>query len=598
MTLQIILVFLVFAVTVYLFVSERLRVDVVALMVMVSLPWLGLVRPADAFSGLASNAVVALIAVMILSFGVDRSGAINRIVNPIVAAAGSSEKKLVFFVTLTVGFISAFMQNVAAVALFLPAILKITRSTGMPASRLLMPAAFAAVLGGSLTMVGSTPLIMLNDLLRQGGHEGFSLFSVAPVGIVLVIAGAMYFLLFSDLVLPAGKERPTKPVSIQQMLIERWRLPTTIYQCRIPAASPLAGKTRENAELWTKYRIHLLALADGDDVLYAPWRHTPFAAGQSLALLGEQRDLARFVADYGLMFRKDAAPFHNLETGGQAGFAEMVVPVGSPLEGKTIREIALRRIYGVEPIMLLSGEKEQRGDFSDELLRAGNAIIVHGRWRQIRSMADTNDFLLISPIDWSDEVENPKPLTAVLCFSGAIVLAIAGVPFALGLLTGALAMLLLRVVPVDEAWRAVDWRTVFLLAGLIPLGIAMNETGASSYLASLMLGILEEAPVTATLLAFGVVATLLGLFISNVAATVMLVPLAMVMAPSLGISPRGLVLLVALCASNTFLLPTNQATALVMSPGGYKNNDFMRAGLAVTVLYLVVAVLFVYFFHL
>ncbi|MDD5475903.1 MAG: SLC13 family permease [Syntrophales bacterium] len=600
MTVQIALVFIVFAVTVYLFVSERLRVDVTAILVMVLLPWLGLLKPADAFSGLGSNAVVALIAVMILGHGVDRSGAINRIVNPIVSAAGSSERKLVFFVTLTVGFISAFMQNVAAAALFLPAILRISRSKGMSASRFLMPVGFAAILGGNLTMVGSTPLIMLNDLLRQGGHGGFSLFAVSPVGVVLVLAGALYFLFFSNLVLPPVKDKPKHSLNIQQMLIERWRLPTTIYQCRIPAASPLVGKTRENCELWTKYRIYLLALADGDDILYAPWRHTPFAAGQRLVLLGEQRDLARFVSDFGLMYKKDPLPFEHLETGGRAGFAEMVLPVGSPLEGKTIREISFRKIYGVEPIMLFSGEKEQRGDFSDEVLQAGNAIIVHGRLRQVRSMADNNNFILISPIEGSDELDDPKPVTALLCLLAAILLAISGVPFALGLLTGALAMILLRVLPMDEAYRAIEWKTVFLIAGLIPLGVAMNQTGASQYLASLMLALLQGTamPVAATLVVFGIFATLLGLFISNVAATVMLVPLAMVMGSSLGIDPRGLSLLVVLCASNTFMLPTNQVTAMIMSPGGYSSADFMKAGMAVTVIYIVAAVAFVYLFHL
>jgi len=183
MTLQMALVFLILGVTVFFFVTDTLRVDIVALLVMVTLPWLGLIEPAEAFSGLASNAVVAVIAVMILGYGVDRSGAINRLVQPIVAAARSDEKRLIGLVTVTVGLISAFMQNIGAAALFLPAMLRISKSTGMPASRLLMPMGFAVILGGNLSMVGSTPLLILNDLLRQGGHHAFGLFSVTPVGI-------------------------------------------------------------------------------------------------------------------------------------------------------------------------------------------------------------------------------------------------------------------------------------------------------------------------------------------------------------------------------------------------------------------------------
>ncbi|HET57800.1 MAG TPA: SLC13 family permease [Deltaproteobacteria bacterium] len=599
MTVQIALFFLVLAAAVYLFVSEKLRVDVVAILVMVTLPWLGLVEPADAFSGLASNAVIALIAIMILGHGVDRSGALNWIINFIVSMTSDHRDRLVLFVTTTVGAVSAFMQNVGAAALFLPAVLKISRRTGMPASRLLMPMGFAAILGGNLTMVGSTPLLMLNDLLRHGGVSDFRLFSVAPVGVVLVVAGALYFFFFGRSVLPGVKKKKhlQPPMSIQQMLIERWRIPTTIYRCRIPKESPLAGKTREDSEMWTEYRVYLLALADGEDVLYAPWRHTPFAAGQVLTLLGEEPDLERFVNDFELMFKKEDRPFEQLEETDQVGFAEMVIPVESPCVGKTIRDISIRKTYGVEPIMLFSGDRKQRGDFSDEPLERGNVIIVHGRWRQIRAMADGIHFMLITPIELAHEVKHPRPAVALLCFVGAVALAASGVPIALGLLTGALAMILFRIVPVDEAYRAVDWKTIFLLAGLIPLGAAMNHTGASGLLASVMAGILEGAPPLAVFVSFGLLATLLGLFISNVAATIILVPLVIAVAAPLGVSPRALALLVALCSSNTFMLPTNQVNALVMSPGGYRNADYLRAGAAVTVFFLVTAVAFVYFFR-
>jgi di/tricarboxylate transporter len=587
------LVFLILAVTMILFVSDKLRVDVVAILVMVTLPWLGLVEPEEAFSGLASNAVVAVIAVMILGYGVDRSGAINRLVQPIITAARSSEKRLIVLVTVTAGLISAFMQNIGVAALFLPAMLRISKSTGMPASRLLMPMGFAVILGGNLSMVGSTPLLILNDLLRQGGHRAFGLFSVTPVGIALLAAGILYFIAFGNRLLPGGGERTHKPVSTQLKLIERWHLPTTIYHCAIPAKSPLIGRTRGDVQLRAKYRLNLLALAEGDDVLYAPWRHTPFAAGQRLALLGDQNDLNRFVTDYDLMYRKDTQPFEELETAGHAGFAELVIPVRAPLIGKTLREIATRKTYGVEPIMLLSGEREERENFSDEPLQAGTALIVHGRWERIRAMADNMNFVLTTPVEAADTAPKPRPVVALVCFAGAILLTLFGFPIALGLLTGALAMILLRIVPINEAYRAVDWRTVFLLAGLIPLGIAMDHTGAARYAAIRMIDILAGHPIF-ILFVVGILATLLSLVISNVAATILMVPLAMVMADLTGMNPQGLALLVAICASNSFLLPTHQVNALLISPGGYRNGDFIRAGSVMTVVYLVISVLFIY----
>jgi len=594
MTMQMTLVFLILGVTVFLFVTDTLRVDVVAILVMVTLPWLGLVGPAEAFSGLASNAVVAVIAVMILGYGVDRSGAINRLVQPIVSAARSDEKRLIGLVTVTVGLISAFMQNIGAAALFLPAMLRISKSTGMPASRLLMPMGFAVILGGNLSMVGSTPLLILNDLLRQGEYHAFGLFSVTPVGIALLTAGVTYFFLFGNRLLPGIKERAKKPISTQLRLIETWHLPTTIYHCAIPAKSPLVGKTRGEVQMRAQYRLNLLALAQGDDVLYAPWRHTPFAAGQRLAILGDRKDLNRFVTDYGLMYRESTTPFEYLETAGHAGFAELVIPVRAPLIGKTLREIVLRKTYGVEPIMLLSGEREERENFSDEPLQAGTALIVHGRWRQIRAMADNTNFVLVTPVEAAETVQKPRPVTALICFAGAITLALSGLPIALGLLTGALAMILLRIVPIDEAYRAVDWRTVFLLAGLIPLGIAMDHTGAARYVAIQIMQVMEGGHTILILFVVGLLATLLSLVISNVAATILLVPLAMVMADLTGINPRGLALLVAICASNSFLLPTHQVNALLMSPGGYRTTDFIRAGGGITIIYLIISVFFVY----
>ncbi|HOO90100.1 MAG TPA: SLC13 family permease, partial [Syntrophales bacterium] len=448
------------------------------------------------------------------------------------------------------------------------------------------------------SMVGSTPLLILNDLLRHGTYHDFGLFSVTPMGIALLGAGVVYFLLFGNRVLPGMKEREKKPISIQRKLIETWHLPTTIYHCAIPAKSPLVGKTREEVQILAQYRLNLLALAQGGDVLYAPWRYTPFAAGQRLALLGKREDLDRFVIDYGLMYREDTAPFEDLETAGQAGFAELVIPVRAPLIGKTLREIALRKTYGVEPIMLLSGEREQRDSFADEPLQPGTALIVHGRWQQIRAMVDNTNFVLVTPVETSEAAPKQRPVTALFCFAGAIILTLSGLPIALGLLTGALAMILLRIVPIDEAYRAVDWRTVFLLAGLIPLGIAMEHTGAARYVAIRIVQLLGQGHILSILFAVGIITTILSLVISNVAATILLVPLAMSIANMAGVDPRGLALLVAVCASNSFLLPTHQVNALLMSPGGYGTADFMRAGGGLTAIYLTIVVFFVYLLYI
>jgi di/tricarboxylate transporter len=595
MTPEIALVLSVLGFTIFLFATEVLRVDVIAILIMLALGWLGLVTPQQVFSGLASNAVVSIIAVMILGYGVDRSGLMNRATRPIMRFAGKSESRLVTTVSGVVGVISAFMQNVGAAALFLPAMLRIAKRTRLPASRLLMPMGFAAILGGTISMVGSSPLIILNDLMKAGGQEKFGLFSVTPLGLLLLAAGIVYFILFGKLVLPSKTGEDTGEAR-QRELIDSWHLPVHIHELLVPSNSALIGKTREEARLWIEFQLHLIALADGDEILYAPWRHAHFAAGQVLALIGERSDVERFAEAWKLELRESVERFESLQNPSTAGFAELIVAPRSSLIGQSTRDISFRHSYQLEPLVLLSEGKTERGNFGNRPLHAGDAIVVHGRWSDLKNLAHNRDFVLVTPVEVED-IDESKGWIAGLCFAGAIGLALSGVQLSMALMSGALAMILLRVITIDDAYRSVDWRTVFLLAGLIPLGIAMEKTGAASYVATQMMVVLDGEHTLLILLAIATLTTLFSLFMSNVAATVLLVPLVIELAQLAGIDPRGAALLVGVSASNSFLLPTHQVNALLMGPGGYRNADYMRAGGGMTLLFLAIAVGYIYLFH-
>ncbi len=596
MTLEVALVLLVLAATVVLFISEWLRVDVIAILAMLALAWLRLVTPAQAFSGFASNAVISIIAVMILGYGVDRSGVMQRITGPIVRLAGRSERRLTGLVSTAVGLLSAFMQNIGAAALFLPALLRISRQTRIPESRLLMPMGFAAILGGTLTMVASGPLIILNDLLRQADLKTFGLFGVTPVGLALLATGIAYFVIFGKVVLPArGSLEDRGEQDTQKELIETWKLPSVVHEYAVGTDSGLAGKTREEAQLWSRYHLNLLALAEGDDISYAPWRYTRFAPGQRLALVGHGPEVEAFARDYQLR-PEQMEVFRDLRAGQSSGFAELIIPPRAPLAGKTVRQIALRKHHGVEPIMLLSGAAEVREDFSDQVLQVGDTMIVHGRWDRILALDDRENFVLVTRVA-GRAAGRARPSVAMLCFLGAIALVLLGTPLAVALLSGAVAMILLRVLSIDEAYKAVDWRTVFLLAGLIPLGVAMDNTGAAKYVSEWMIRVLGGQHPIWIMSGVAILATLFSLFMSNVAATVLLVPLVAMMGRQVGVDPRALALLVAVCASNSFVLPTHQVNALLMSPGGYRNADYIKAGGVMSVLFAAVAVGLIYLIY-
>jgi di/tricarboxylate transporter len=595
MQTEIFLVLLVLAFSVFLFITEILRSDIVALLTLLLLGWLKLISPAQAFSGLSSDAVVSIIGVMIIGYGIDRSGVMNRITSPAVRLAGASEKRMTAVISVCVGLISGFVQNIGSTALFLPAVMRISRKMEVSASRFLMPMGFSAIQGGTLTLVGSGPLLILNDLLKQGEQPPYSLFSVTPVGLALLTGGILFFLIFGERILPRRKSGREEPSS-QQRLIETWKLPSIIYGCRIPEGSSLIAKTREEAALWTLYGLNLLAMREADEVTYSPWRFTRFAAGQELAFLGEMSQFESFVKAYGLEPVASSPFLSELRSARQMGFAELIVPPRSTLSGKSIREIAFRKNFAVEPVMLITGQHEEREDFSDVPLSSGNILIVYGPWPRIVELGDRKKFIRITSDD-SIDLEKRRPMTSVLCFLGAIGLVIAGMPLALSLISGALGMVIFKVISIDEAYRAVDWRTVFLLAGLIPLGIAMNNTGAAAWIAAGLVNLLQGSHPIWIFVIVAALTTFFSLFMSNVAATVLLVPLALIVGNTAAVNPRALAMLVAVCAANSFLLPTHQVNALLMSPGGYHNHDYLKAGSMMTVIFLVIAVTMIYFFY-
>jgi len=588
MTPEIVKMLIVLAITIFLFVSEWLRLDVIAIGLMVVLPWLGLVTPAQAFSGLASNTVMAVIGVMILGYGLDHSGVMSRFGALIMRFTGDDEKRALTLICLVSGVISGLLQNVGVAALFLPVMVHLSREKGWPISNLLMPMGFMILLGGNMSMIGGSSLILVNDLLAQSGQAEFSLLGIAPLGIALLIMGMAYFGVFGRWVLPRKESADCgdAPCSICDL----WDLPTTIFRTVIPSDGALIGMSLDDSGLCDGYRLHLLAMSDNDEVLYAPWRRTRFAAQQELVLLGDPKDIAAFGQEYGLVMipaTEDGLPVLR-----DTGYAEVVIAPRSRLVGKTMQQVAMRHTYGVVPLGRIEGDCAQALDLDTDVLRVGDTLIVHGPLERVHAMGEGGEFLLVTSVESGSK--GKKPVVAAVCFLVSMGAAIAGLPLALSLLTGSLAMILLGVIQPDEAYRAVKWRTVFLLAGLIPLGLAMKDTGAAELIATQAMTLLSGAPPFLVLIGVAVLATGFTLIMGHIASTVVLVPLLMLLGENLGMDPRGLALLAALCANNSFILPTHAVNAMLMAPGGYHNADYVRAGALLTAFFIVLAVLFIY----
>jgi di/tricarboxylate transporter len=593
---QVIIVLSILLLTAVLFIIDVLRIDIAAILCLLALAWTGILEPLEALSGFSSNAVISIVAVTMMGRGIAGTGVMDRFSRAVVKIAGHDQSKIVGLMSATVGLIGAFIHSIGAAVLFLPAVLNVAQREQIHPSRLIMPVGFAVILSGTLTMVGSSPLILVNDFLTSASLAPYGLFTVTPVGLALLFSLIAFFFLFGRYVLPRH-EAVGDVDSLQKELIQDWQLSDHIWHYRIPEGSPIIGKTLEETGIWGKYALNILAVTREGSLEYAPWRETRFESRQFIALIGQEDAARRLADDYGLELKEKTGRLEVLDDPTSAGFAEVIVPPRSAIAGESIRKFGLRRRYGVEPVMLYHRGEKVTGDFSDQIIAPGDIFIVHGLWDKILDLKKGNDFLIVTPIE-AGESNRSKTWIALACFALAIGLNIAGFPIAIAFLSGAIAMVLTRVLAIEEAYCSVDWKVVFFLAGLIPLGVAMQKTGAAAFLADKVLSPVRGSHPIILLLVISGMATLFSLLVSNVAATVILAPMVIDMAHMTGLDPRPLVLLVAVSAANSFLLPTHQVNALLKPHGRYTNSDYLKAGGGMTVLFLSVVVTVFTFFYL
>ena len=592
----IITVLIILVATVVMLIFEIVRIDIVALLCMLALGWTGVLTPQEAISGFSSNAVIAMMAVMILGQGIAKTGIMDQFSRAVLKKVGTNRPRMIGLLSLSVGIVAGFIRSIGAAALFLPGILNISRRGKIPASALIMPIGFAAILGGTLSMVGSGPLILINDLLRNAALEPYRLFSVTPVGLLLLLFGIGFFFLFGKFVLPYS-ETSGKIVSEQEKLINALHLPYNIRHYIISPNNPLIGKTTEQSGVWAKFNLNIIGISRGRDVEYAPWRETKFEAGQELALLGNEENVKKFASEFNLELKERHGRFASLTDPEKSGFAEVIIPPRSEMIGQIIRKYSLRKRHAVEPVMLFSKGEEIRGDFSDHEVVSGDTIIVYGLWEKINDLKSSANFVVATPFS-IEKKDQSKTWVAVLCFVAAIGLALAGFSISMAFFTGAIAMVLTRVLDIQEAYHSIEWKVVFLLAGLIPLGVAMQKTGTAAFLAEQMMTLVQGKHPVFLVLTVAVLSTLFSLSMSNVGAIVVLAPLVMSMAQIGGFDPRPLALMAAVCAANSFVLPTHQVNALLMSSGGYRNADYVKAGGGMTLLFILIVVTVFYLFYL
>ncbi|MEM6477856.1 MAG: SLC13 family permease, partial [Pseudomonadota bacterium] len=463
------------------------------------------------------------------------------------------------------------------------------------------------ILGGTITMVGSSPLILLNDLIATANEtlpegaqmEAFGLFAVTPVGLSLVASGILYFVVFGRWVLPSsGRASATSGQSISEYLRGLYGVDTDIFEVIVPENSSLNG--RNIAEVMVENHLHIIGTHyRRQSYFMPPPAATTLTTPCRLAVLGNRADAEGLAKAAGARLLPQLDIFSDDYAPTVCGMAEVVVPPGSSLIGQCVVDLELRKTYGLSLVAIHRGEETlslvETEDHTPTRvglvpLQAGDTLVTFAKWDRLAKLTSDRNFVVVTQDFPREDVRPQKVGFALAFFALALALILfTDIRLSLCLLGGAAGMILAGVLRIDEAYGAVSWSTVFLLASLIPLGQAVQNTGTAAWIAQETLRLFDGVPIFGLQIGVAVLATAFTLVMSNVGATVLLVPLAVSIAVAAGGDPAIFALTVAVATSNSFLIPTHQVNALIMAPGGYKVTDFLRSGSIMTVIFLVVS---------
>jgi di/tricarboxylate transporter len=581
-----------------MFLFERVRADVVALVVLMLLGLTRLVAPDRLFAGFSSNAVMSVIATMILGAGLDRTGALNRLAGWLLRRAHGLEKRLLLFTTAISGLNSPVMQSPAVMALYMPVASRLSSRTGLPLSRFLLPIAAAIIMGSSLTMVGSSPLIMLNDLLLSANGnlpsgvatlQPLKMFAPLPIGIALLAVCLAYFHFFGDRLLESdGAESGVTPARTQSYFAQTYGIEGDVYELTVTADSPLVGMTVGEAETLHGAPL-LLAIKTGNESRLAPPADAGIWVGSVLGAMGPRQRVTDFAQNNFLRMATRLREFGDLFNPSRAGISEAVVPPNSRFIGRTIAELQFRKQQGIS-LLAVNREKDVLHENIRKLtVRAGDMLVLHSVWTDLAQAAASKDFVVVT--DYPKGEQRPhKFKIAMLIFAVTILLALSSrIPVSIALMTGVVGMLVSGVLTIDEAYGSISWRTVFLMASLIPLGWAVDSTGAAAWVAGNALDHLPaHTPPWLLQAAIALLTTLFAVVIGNVGSTIVMVPLAINFALAAGGNPTAFALVVALSGSSNIMTVSNPVISMIGGPGGYTTRTLWTIGSPLVAAYLVV----------
>lgn len=605
---------LILGVTIVLFVSGKIRSDLVALCALLSLTLFEILTPEEALSGFSSSIVVMMIGLFIVGGGIFQTGLANMISNRIILLAGDSPYRLYILVMLTACVVGAFVSNTGVVAMLLPVVVSLSATAGVSSSRLLMPLAFASSMGGMLTLIGTPPNLVISDELVRAGFEPLSFFSFTPVGIICVAIGTLVLWPLSKKYLSekSGEEKERKNQKTLLELTRDYQLSKSLYRVQIKRRSPLVNQRIIDLQIGERYgSIMILEISKRKE------KAIPFSKAfyqkvvspktvlenkDILYISGPLESIESFVEDNGLSFNDyhadgRVAPYTGELMFDEVGLAEVVVLSNSRLVNHTIKESQFRQNYQINILGIHRGNRYLIDNIKDESIRAGDALLVQGEWKNIDRLSDeTNEWVVVGqPLVEASKItiDHKAPLAAAIMIGMVCLMAFNILPAVTAVMVAAMAMVLSGCLRnVEAAYQTINWESILLIGGMLPMSLALEKTGISSAISEML--VIQLGGQSPVLLLAGIylATSVLTMFISNTATAVLFAPIAMQSAIQMDVSPIPFLFSVAVAASMCFASPfATPPNALVMSAGRYTFVDYVKVGLPLQLLLAVIMIL-------
>jgi di/tricarboxylate transporter len=584
-TTEIALTLAIIVAALVLFATEKLRVDLVALLVLLAVGLLRLIDPDDVFDGFSNSAVITVWAVYIVSGGLFKTGVADTLGRTIHGLSGDKEPRLIATIMVTCGVISAFMNNVGATAMLMPALIGISRRTKIAVSKLLIPLSFSSLLGGAMTLIGTPANILAMGILAERGLPTIGFFGFTPMGLVLLTTGVLYMALVGRHLLPVREGAQGRQ--------DVYRLREYVTEARVLTTSPLAGKTLLESGLGRDYDLTVLGLERDGDCLDRIGRDTLIQKDDLLTVEGSPDGLMEVRAALGLAPEAEQRlDLERLEPG-NVQLIEATLAPNTGLVGRTLRGVRFRDRYGFTALAIWRHGEAITEKLRDVPLHFGDALLLQGPQHRVRELQEGKDFLVLEPLEVEQLRRNKAPISVAALALAILLVVFADFHISLAMVIAAVIMVLTGCLSIEEAHESIDWRTVFLVAGMLPLGMAMEATGAAQYLADIIVGALGDYGATALLAGIYLLAALITQAMSNAAAIVLIVPIAVDTALALGANHLTFTMAVVIGAATSFLSPVgHKANVLVFGPGGYRFFDYARVGALLTVALLIVSMIF------